>query len=199
MPDEQWLLAISTGGDYTSLKGVIEGLLEALHVTVELVVKPQQHELFGPDRYTELWLAGQKWGVLGELNEQGLNRFDLRGRTTIAELRLSLLEKLCNLVPKYRPLPQYPAIRRDLNLVVDDAVRFSELAATIRASAGALLEDLQYRETYRSGQLGAGKKSLLLTVTLRDANGTLKSEQADEVRSRVVVACGERHGAQLRA
>lgn len=199
LPDEQWTLAISTGGDYLSLKGVVEGLLEFLHIAAEMAVKPLEHELFTSGRYTELWLAGQMWGYLGEVNDEGLKRFDLRGRTTVAELKFLLLIELCNLVPKYQPLPQYPAIRRDLNLVVDEAVRYADLARAIQTSAGPLLEDIHYRETYRSGQLGPGKKSLLLSVLLRDPNSTLTGEQADEVCSRVVAACHERCGAQLRA
>ena len=65
--------------------------------------------------------------------------------------------------------------------------------------AGADLEGLEYRDTYRDAErLGPGKKSLLLTIALRSKEGTLTSPQADAVRDRIVAACKREHGAELR-
>jgi len=69
-----------------------------------------------------------------------------------------------------------------------------------RRSAGPELESLDYRDTYRdSRRLGPDKKSLLFTLTLRWQEGTLTNPQADEVRNRIVAACREEFGAELRA
>ena len=103
------------------------------------------------------------------------------------------------LVPNYEPLPTLPAMSRDVNLVVPESICWSDLAGTVRQHGGKLLEDLQYVETYRSPQLGQGKKSLLMTLTLRRPEGTLTSEEADALRDQIVAACGSAHGAQLRA
>ena len=103
------------------------------------------------------------------------------------------------LVPKYAPLPSQPATSRDVNLVVDDRIAWADLAATVREQGGELLEEMQYVETYRSPQLGTGKKSLLMTLTFRKPAGTLTSEEADQLRDKIVGACGTAFGAQLRA
>ena len=61
-------------------------------------------------------------------------------------------------------------------------------------------EHLELQDVYRNAErLGPGKKSLLLTLTLRSADGTLTGEEADAIREKIVAACAERHGAQLRA
>jgi phenylalanyl-tRNA synthetase beta chain len=74
------------------------------------------------------------------------------------------------------------------------------VATTVYANGGECLEDLQYRDTYRDPKrLGEGKKSLLMTITLRWKEGTLTSQQADEIRDQVVAACRAKHGAELRA
>ena len=198
LPDEQSMLAISSGGDFRSLKGAIEAVLETLHVGAELVIEPLEHELFEAQHYAGISLAGQRFGFIGQIGEAGLKRFELRGPACIAELKLGLLIELANLVPKFEPLPTFPAVRRDLNLVVDENVTFADLSAMIREGAGPLLEQLAYRETYRSDDLGDNKKSILLALVLRDAEGTLTGEQADELCQRVVAVCGERLGAQLR-
>ena len=116
----------------------------------------------------------------------------------MAELKVSALMSAARLVPKYVPLPALPATSRDVNLVVDERVRWADLAAAVRSS-GKLLDELQYVETYRSQQLGAGKKSLLMTLTFRKPEGTLTSEEADRLRDQIVAACGTAFGAQLRA
>jgi phenylalanyl-tRNA synthetase beta chain len=103
-------------------------------------------------------------------------------------------------VPRYVPQSPYPAVTRDLNLVVDEAVRWADVASTVRASGGPCFESLDYRQTYRDPQrLGANRKSLLFSIALRSAEGTLTSQQADELRDQIVAACRANHGAELRA
>ena len=118
----------------------------------------------------------------------------------MAEVKLSPLVEAANLAPRYMPQPPYPAVSRDLNLVVDEAVRWADVAATVRQHGGPDLESLDYRQTYRDPQrLGPGKKSLLLSIALRSKEGTLTSPQADAVRDRIVAACKAAHGAELRS
>ena len=121
------------------------------------------------------------------------------GRPRVAEIRLAPLMEAADLVPRCVAQSPYPAVSRDLNLVVAEPVRWADVAATVRQHAGECFESLEYRDTYRDPErLGSGKKSLLFTITLRSSDGTLTSQQADEVRDRVVAACRERHAAELR-
>jgi phenylalanyl-tRNA synthetase beta chain len=133
------------------------------------------------------------------LSAEGLRLANLRGPATVAEIKLAPLVEMANLVPRYVPQSPYPAVTRDLNLVVDDLVRWADVAATVRESAGPTFEALEYRDTYRDAERLGDKKSLLFSIVLRSAEGTLTSVQADEVRDRVVAACRERHAAELRA
>jgi phenylalanyl-tRNA synthetase beta chain len=87
-----------------------------------------------------------------------------------------------------------------LNLVVDERVRWAEVASAVRAGAGAYLESLTYQDTYRDpDRQGACKKSILLSIKLRDPAGTLAGVQADAIRDEIVARCGQELGAQLRA
>ena len=98
------------------------------------------------------------------------------------------------------PLPAFPAVSRDLNLVVDENVRWAEIAATVGRNGGPDLETIEYRDTYRDAdRLGPGKKSFLFSIGLRSKEGTLTSQQADIARDRIVAACRQEHGAELRA
>lgn len=199
LPQEETMLALTSGRDFRELKGVLESLLTALRDDARLEALPASHALFDPAAACDLELDGQRVGYVGRLRTESLKPFGLRGATTVAELRLAPLVALAELVARSRPLSTFPSVARDLNLVVDDAVRWADVAATVRSEAGAMLESLDYRDTYRDAErLGEGKKSLLLSITLRPSQGTLTSAEADALRDRVVAACRTAHGAELR-
>jgi len=200
LPSEEKMIGLCSGRDYAAVKGVIEALVSALHDTAALEVAEFRHPLFTPGASAELKLGKERVGLLGELTPAALKQFQLRGSATVAELRVAPLVATANLVPQYQPLSPYPAVERDLNFEVADAVRWADLAATVRSAAGDLLESLNYVETYRDAErLGADRKSLVLALVLRRSDGTLKSDEADAVVARVVEACGQKHGANLRA
>ncbi|HEY1784813.1 MAG TPA: phenylalanine--tRNA ligase subunit beta, partial [Pirellulales bacterium] len=191
--------------DYLGLKGVVEALLALLNPAAELAVRPTVQRLLETDRSSELWLTfdGKNehlLGYLGEVGAHGRKEFDLRGPATIAEIKLSVLHEISQLIPQAARLSAFPAVSRDLNLVVDEAVPWADVAQTVRQAAAPHAEQLALQDVYRSPErLGLGKKSLLLTLTLRSAEGTLTGEEADSIREKIVAACAQRHGAQLRA
>jgi phenylalanyl-tRNA synthetase beta chain len=205
LPQEELTVSLTSGGDYFAVKGVVEGLLAALNPKAEITVRPTRQELLDGQRSAELWArarSGQEMllGYLGQVTAGGLKRFELRGETTVAELKFSTLAAIANLIPQYSQPPVFPAVARDLNLVVDESVLWAELAQTVRQAAAPFAEALTFQDVYRDpDRLGASKKSLLFTLTLRSPDGTLTGDAADEVRSRVVEACRAAHGAQLRA
>jgi len=200
LPDEQLMLGLTSGSDFLSVKGVIESLVTEMNKHAECEVAETRHELFTAGRCCQLRLGGEVFGYLGEVSPAGLKRFELTGPTTVAEIRLAPLLKIADLVPRYVKQPAFPAIHRDLNLVVDETVRWAELARIARSAGGTHLEGLEYKDTYRDAErLGPGKKSLLLTITLRAPNGTLTSQQADAICSEIVAVCHRDLGANLRA
>jgi phenylalanyl-tRNA synthetase beta chain len=200
LPDEEPMIALSSGRDYASVRGAVEAVVETLDPALRLEAADVDLPLLDPGRSCQLRLAGDVFGYLGQLRGEVLKPLGLRGPSVVAEIKLSLLVRLANLVPRSQPLPPYPAVDRDLNLVVDESVRWADVAATVEKTAEAHFEALAYRDTYRDPQrLGPGKKSLLLTLTLRSKKGTLTNQEADGVRDAIVAACGAQFGAQLRA
>ena len=200
LPTEELMLGLTSGGDFFAVKGILETIVRRLNPEAKIDVADYQHDLFRPGRSCELQINGQRLGFLGEVSSAALKKFDLRDPTTVAEVRLAALEKIMVLVPQAKALSEFPAVSRDLNLVVDERVRWAELDATVQRTAGDDLESVQYRDTYRDRErLGAGKKSQLLTIILRRRTGTLTSAEADRVRDNIVAACQQAHGASLRA
>ena len=182
------------------MRGIVEAVVEAVSPAIELEARASAIALLDAGAACRLKIGEQELGYVGQVWPEGLRQFDLRGPTTVAEVRLSPLFEAAILVPRYAGLSPYPAVSRDLNLVVDESVRWAEVAATVRRNGGPDLENVQYRDTWRNAErLGPGKKSLLLTIALRSKDGTLTSPKADAVRDRIVAACNREHGAELRA
>lgn len=198
LPVESLLLGLTGGGDFRSVKGAVETVVQELCGDAAIEAAPFRHPLFDGSA-AELRSGPQRLAIVGQLSAAGLKRFDLRGKTTVAELCLAPLLERARLVPQYAKLPAFPAIDRDLNLVVAEGTLWSQLAAVVREAAGPLLERLDYRDTYRHAeQLGADRKSFLLSLRFRDPTATLTGEAVDACRDRIVAACAQRLGAKLR-
>jgi phenylalanyl-tRNA synthetase beta chain len=200
LPEESLMLGLTSGGDLLAVKGAVEAVLDSLRVQPALAVNDFSHPLFTAGRAIELQLAGERVGFVGEVSAAGRKQFELRGATTVAELRLAPLIELAQLVPRYREVPSTPAIGRDLNLEIGEPIRWSDVAEVVQTAAGEVLEQLAFRDIYRNDELtGRGEKRLLFSVTLRDPSATLTSAQADAIRDRIVAACHQRFGARLQA
>ena len=198
LPTEQWTLAAVSGEGFLHLKGVAETLLAAVNPALKLEIADFSHPLVAPGKSCELRLAGKRLGFLGEISSAGLKQFGLRKETTILEIDLGSLVPLAVLIPKFTPVSPFPTISRDLNLIVDEPLRWLELEAVVRGSAGGFLERAEYLDTYRdSAKDGPGKKRLLFSLTLRAKDRTLTSEEADKARDAVVAACAAKLGARL--
>jgi len=199
LPDEQYMLGLASGRDFAAVKGVAEAVVAALRPAARLTADEAGLALLAPEGSCRLALDGKTLGYVGTLTEEGLKQFGLRQPATVAELRLEPLVEAATLVPRHEAQPPYPPVSRDLNLVVDESVRWADVARTVETNCGEFFEQLNYLDTYRDeDRLGADKKSLLLSIVLRSKEGTMTNQQADELRERIVAACREEHGAELR-
>jgi phenylalanyl-tRNA synthetase beta chain len=204
LPEEWWMLGIASGRSYPEVKGVVEAIVAATGAKLQGQAGSLSYEnadlpLLDANAACRLMLDGQLLGYVGQLSAAGQKQGDLRSPAVVAELKLAPLVERADLIPQYVPLPAFPGVLRDLNLVVDEAVRWAQIAATVRRHGGPDLEGLEYRDTYRdANRLGSGKKSFLFSIGLRGQEGTLTSQQADGVCDRIVAACRREHGAQLR-
>lgn len=201
LPQEDLMLGLTSGRDFFDVKGTLEAIVAALDPAATLEVRTKSFDLFTPGRGCEVLFRGEVVGVLGEVSGPSRRKFDLRGPTVVAEVKLIPLVKGTVLVPRYVPLCAYPAIDRDLNLVVDESVRWADVAATVRSAGGNLLASFDLNgEPFRDEKkLGTGKKSFVVALVLQSRERTLTGGEADDVCQRIIDACAKSHGAALRA
>ncbi|GAF96621.1 unnamed protein product, partial [marine sediment metagenome] len=112
---------------------------------------------------------------------------------------LVTLENEAELTPAYALLPQFPAIERDLNFVLDESVTWQDVEAVVRESAGGLLESVSFGGQYRGKQIDADKKSYVVTLGYRSPERTLTGDEVQTSAEAVVAACQTKLGAELRS
>ncbi len=198
LPEEPVRLAMVSGRDFAGLKGAVEALLSRLHIAAHLDAKPSTHLLLAEGRQADLWLGGDFFGTIGELDRASAESFGIRGAVSLAELSFDLLQELAVLVPQYRPTYAYPPVERDLSLVVEQSLPWSELAAAARSAAGPSLESLEFLDTFAGGTIPEGRHSLHFGLRFRNPARTLTGDEVDRAVQSVIDTCSARFGANLR-
>jgi phenylalanyl-tRNA synthetase beta chain len=143
--------------------------------------------------------GAERVGVVGELDGATLERFELRGRVVVAELRLDTLIAAERGLTQYHPVPRYPSVTQDLSVTVPVASRAGEALAVIREAGGPLLESAHLRDEFHGEQVGEGRKGWTFRLTFRSPERTLTSEEAQERQDAVVVALRTHCAAELRS
>ena len=173
------------GGDLPTVKGVVEELLRRLDRTRSLSVIPEPQTGFARGACGRVEWAGKPIGWLGKIDRTVADKLSLREIPAGAELELEPLLAGMQHVPQLKPLPRFPAVRRDVSLVMPESTRYEKLEALIHDQKVADLEGLQYVTTYRGKPLEKGQKSITVTLVFRSATETLTSEHVDAAMSKI--------------
>ena len=154
--------------------------------------------LYHPGRTASIMVGGREVGVVGELHPSTLAVFDLDGRAVALDVDAeALIGALGD--RKATELPRYPAIQRDIAVVVDANVPAGDLHRTIKDAGGSSLEGVRAFDEYRGDQAGEGRKSIAFTLTFRSPERTLTDAEVEKVLSEIRKRLEKKHGARFRA
>lgn len=193
LPAESDVLGLCAYGpqeDFFTVKGAVEELLDALVVEVRFV-PVKDNKTYHPGRCADIFVGEEKVGTIGELHPSVTDAYDITCRVYCAELNIPKLFAARGEERKYKPLPKYPAVTRDLSLVCDDDVTSDEIIAVIKASAKHL-ESVAIFDMYKGEQVPEGKKSLSYNLVLRK-DGSMTDEEADAVVAKVLKSLAEKN------
>ncbi len=179
------------------LKGILETLMAELRIET-LAVEAGGPPWLHPARAGRAIVDGEPVGVLGELHPDVAARFDLSGRTFVAEVDLEAVLARAVLQPRFSGLPRYPAVRRDVAVVAPEELPHAAVEVALRESAGAMLEAVELFDVYVGPPLEAGTRNLAYALTLRAPDRTLTGEDADEVMRRIHDALPSRLPVRIR-
>jgi phenylalanyl-tRNA synthetase beta chain len=199
LPREHVELGLVTTRDLRTLRGVVEAVVAQIAPDARIEVREANAAGFADGASAEVLLDGRPVGMIGPISPAAKSHYGLEHDLTAGRIDFDALLAKAGKVRQYRPIPKFPAVRRDLSLIVDEAVTWRELEAAITAVAQPLREALEYVTTYRGKPIPDGRKSVTVTLVYRWADGTLRSEQVDEQVNLVIEAMKAKLKTELRS
>ena len=201
MAEEPKLLSLGLYGpeeDFFSLKGSVETILEsirAVDVTYEAV---HDNPSFHPGRCARVLIQGEGVGVLGQIHPLVAANYGVDTDLYYAELSFDKLFAHRGADPEYVPLPKFPAVTRDIAVLVDQEITVGALEACIHEAAQSLLKEVALFDIYQGENLPAGKKSVAFNLVLRADDRSLTAQEADDEVKLILEQLGTTFGATLR-
>lgn len=200
LPEERNLATVGLYGDvdYFHIKGVVENILEALGVEKFSFKRESENSSFHPGKTAALYIKKDLVGILGEVHPDVADNYGVDARCYIAELNLDLLYSCSNLDKKYKALPKFPAVTRDMAILIDDSVLVQDIEDIMWKQGGNIVESIKLFDVYKGEQVPAGKKSIAYSIIYRLENKTLTDVEVNKVHDKIVRTLENRLGAQLR-
>ncbi|HZK82267.1 MAG TPA: hypothetical protein VFC46_14395, partial [Humisphaera sp.] len=195
-PIEHRCVALVGANAVSDVRGVVETMLARLNSTKAIKVIPDERQGFARGACGRIEWGGEPVGFLGKIDRAVTEKLSLREIPAGAELELEPLLAGMLRTPQLTPLPKFPAIRRDLSLVVPEPVRYEKIETLIRGQKAPNMQDLQYVTTYRGKPLEKGQKSVTVTLVFRSLTETLTGEGVEASMQRVVDAAKQQGWSQ---
>ena len=182
--------------DFFDIKSDIEALLEMTGVAEEFIFAPVEHVFLQPGQSAAIERNGVQVGLLGKLHPHAAKHFDISKDAFLFELDAD--KCFVANIPVAEVISKYPAIRRDIAVVVNEKISARELSDAVAAAGPALVESVRIFDVYQGEGIEAGLKSVALGLILQETSRTLTDEDADTVMSAVLRKLQQDFGAELR-
>ena len=207
VPLQENILTIGMYGDnvdFYILKGIIENILEAANVNHYDIEKETTNESYHPGRCANLKVGNDIIATFGEVHPEVLMNYEINKRVYLAELNITKIVKYSRANKKYEEVPKFPAVERDIAIIVDESIEVGELEKAITKKCKKLLkgkkslEELKLFDIYRDAKLGENKKSVAYSLIFRDKTKSLSDDEINPVMEEVIKELEEKFGAELR-
>lgn len=182
--------------DFFVLKGIVESLFEKLGLADRVTYVKAAVDGLHPGRTAEIQLDGHKVGIIGGLHPTEQKAWDVKD-TYVFELNLTAILAAQTAVLTYKAVPRFPAMTRDVALVLNRDVAAGEIVAIIEKAGTKLLKNVHVFDVYEGDKMEAGKKSVAFSLTFFDPERTLTVEEVEAAYTKVVAALAET-GAEVR-
>ncbi len=191
IPDErmQFTLGMYGDGDFFSMKGVIEEFLEktGLSEKIRYEVKTEKPFLH-PGRQADIIYQNKVIGYLGEVHPQVQENYNIGERVIIAVLDMLEIEPFTTYERKYKGVAKYPAVTRDISMVMPKSISVGKVEEVIEKKGGKILESYQLFDIYEGNQIMEGYKSVAYSIVFRAKDKTLEDKEVTEAMNRILKA-----------
>ena len=201
MADEPKVLSLGLYGpdeSFFTLKGAVETVLDSIRAEDITYQAEKANPSFHPGRCAKLFVKGKEVGILGQIHPLVAANYGVDAELYYAQMQFDALFASRGTDPEYTPLPKFPAVTRDIAVLVDKTDTVGALEACIRTAAKGLLKDVALFDIYEGANLPEGKKSVAFNLILRAEDRSLTAQEADEEIKHILDCLEKEFGAVLR-
>ena len=200
LPEESNILSIGMYGevDYLHLKGVVENVLHSLGIEQFSFKRISDNASYHPGKTAALFIRKQYVGIMGEVHPEVANNYGLSVAAYVAELNMDILYELSKLDKKYKALPKFPAVTRDIAMLVEDGILVQCIEEIIKKQGGNIVENIKLFDVYKGKQIPEGKKSVAYSITYRKEDKTLTDVEVNKVHQKILRSLEYGLGAEFR-
>ena len=194
LPEErmQFTLGMYGDGDFFTMKGVVEEFLGKMGMTKKRTYDPNAGKPFlHPGRQANIIYEGQVLGYLGEVHPEVVENYDMKNRVYVAVIDMPMIEEFATYDRKYEGIARYPAVNRDISMVMDKSIFVGQVEEILDKKGGAYLESYELFDVYEGEQIEDGKKSVAYSITFRAKDKTLEDVEINSAMEKILKALGE--------
>ena len=200
LPEErmQFTLGMYGEGDFFSMKGVVEEFFEKVGLLKRETYDPNSGKPFlHPGRQANIIYDGKVVGYLGEVHPEVADNYGIGERVYVAVIDMPEIVALASFDRKYQGIAKYPAVGRDISMVVPKEILVGQIEEVIESKGGAYLESFSLFDIYEGSQIKEGFKSVAYSITFRAKDRTLEEADVSSAMKKIVAAL-EEMGIELR-
>ncbi|QNM06095.1 phenylalanine--tRNA ligase subunit beta [Qiania dongpingensis] len=189
LPDErmQMTLGFYGDGDFFTLKGVIEEIFDRLGMRDKITYSPEAGKPFlHPGRQAVISYHQKVMGYLGEIHPEVLDNYDIGDRAYVAVLDMPVVTECASFDRKYEGIAKFPAVTRDISMVMDKDILVGQVEEAIERKGGRLLETYHMFDLYEGSQIAEGYKSVAYSITFRAKDRTLEDKDVNEIMEKIL-------------
>lgn len=189
LPDErmQFVLGFYGEGDFFTMKGVIEEFFEKMGMKKKPQYDPKAgKEFLHPGRQANVLYEGTVVGYLGEVHPEAADNYKIGEKTYVAVLDMPSVIPFTTFDRKYEGIAKYPAMARDISMVVPKEILVGQIEEIIEQRGGKILESYQLFDIYEGTQIAAGYKSVAYSITFRAKDRTLEEKEVNAVMEKIL-------------
>jgi phenylalanyl-tRNA synthetase beta chain len=200
-PDErmQFTLGMYGEGDFFTMKGVVEEFLDSIGLNKKREYNPNANKTFlHPGRQALVKYNGVVLGYLGEVHPEVCDNYDIDTKVYVAVLDMPEVVKFASFDRKYEGIAKYPAVSRDISMVVPKEILVGDIEKVIEQRGGKILEDYSLFDIYEGTQIKPGFKSVAYSITFRAKDRTLEENDVSGAMKKILNGL-ENLGIELRS
>jgi phenylalanyl-tRNA synthetase beta chain len=184
--------------DFYDVKGCVEDLFEALQIKEITFNKAENIPYLHPGKASRVLCGKEVLGVLGEVHPQVLGHYEIQGKAYLFEIDFEQMVKWAGEEKRFRPLPKFPSVYRDLSLIVDDDLEVEKVAGAIWNFDQPFIDEVNLFDVYRGAPIPEGKKGVSYRIRYQASDRTLTDEEVNRYHEKVIFQLREIFQVELR-